>query len=112
MIPILSGIIAGQGHRPATPGALPWRLPTSWAWRSPTPWRASPPAFPAPWFPPPCKTPGYWGFALVFVVLSLSMFGFYDLQLPTALQSKFSEEAGHLQGGRGVGVFLMGALSA
>ncbi|HZX30124.1 MAG TPA: protein-disulfide reductase DsbD, partial [Rhodocyclaceae bacterium] len=51
-------------------------------------------------------------FALVFVVLSLSMFGFYELQLPTALQSKLSEEAGHLQGGRGIGVFLMGALSA
>ena len=40
------------------------------------------------------------------------MFGFYELQLPTALQSKLSEESGHLQGGRGVGVFLMGALSA
>ena len=40
------------------------------------------------------------------------MFGFYELQLPTALQSKLSEESGHLQGGRGIGVFLMGALSA
>jgi thiol:disulfide interchange protein DsbD len=29
------------------------------------------------------------GFALVFVVLSLSMFGFYELQLPAALQSRF-----------------------
>jgi thiol:disulfide interchange protein DsbD len=29
-----------------------------------------------------------------------------------ALQSKLSEESGHLQGGRGIGVFLMGALSA
>jgi len=51
-------------------------------------------------------------FALVFVVLSFSMFGFYELQLPILLQSKLSDEAGHLQGGRGVGVFLMGALSA
>ena len=51
-------------------------------------------------------------FALIFVVLSLSMFGLYELQLPTALQSKLSEESGHLQGGRGIGVFLMGALSA
>jgi thiol:disulfide interchange protein DsbD len=51
-------------------------------------------------------------FALVFVALSLSMFGFYELQLPVALQSKLSEESGHLRGGRGVGVFLMGALSA
>ena len=52
------------------------------------------------------------GFAVVFVVLSFSMFGFYELQLPTSLQSKLSEESGHLQGGRGIGVFLMGALSA
>lgn len=51
-------------------------------------------------------------FALVFVVLSGSMFGFYELQLPSALQSKLSEEAGHLQGGRGFAVFVMGALSA
>jgi thiol:disulfide interchange protein DsbD len=52
------------------------------------------------------------GFALVFVLLSLSMFGFYELQLPTALQSKLSEKSGHLRGGRGISVFLMGALSA
>src|SRR6185369_6680872 len=51
-------------------------------------------------------------FALVFIVLSFSMFGFYELQLPVALQSKLSEESGHLQGGRGIGVFVMGALSA
>ena len=47
------------------------------------------------------------GFALVFVVLSFSMFGFYELQLPTALQSKLSEESGHLRGGRGIGVFAI-----
>jgi hypothetical protein len=32
-------------------------------------------------------------FAAVFVLLSLSMFGFYELQLPTFLQSRVSEEA-------------------
>lgn len=52
------------------------------------------------------------GFALVFVVLSFSMFGFYELQLPTVLQSKVSEEASHLKGGSLPGVALMGALSA
>jgi thiol:disulfide interchange protein DsbD len=51
-------------------------------------------------------------FALVFVVLAFSMFGFYELQLPTFLQSKVSEEAGHLKGGHLTGVFGMGALSA
>lgn len=38
------------------------------------------------------------GFALIFVVLS-SMFGFYELQLPSFLQSKVSEEASHFKGG-------------
>ena len=51
-------------------------------------------------------------FGLIFVVLSFSMFGFYELQLPTFLQSKVSEEASHLQGGSLPGVAAMGALSA
>ncbi len=50
-------------------------------------------------------------FALVFVVLSFSMFGFYELQLPAALQSKLSDTANH-QGGSLPAIALMGALSA
>jgi thiol:disulfide interchange protein DsbD len=52
------------------------------------------------------------GFALLFVVLAFSMFGFYELQLPTFLQSKVSEEASHFKGGSLPGVAVMGALSA
>ena len=51
-------------------------------------------------------------FALIFVTLAFSMFGFYELQLPNFLQSKLSEEAGHLRSGHLTGVFGMGALSA
>lgn len=51
-------------------------------------------------------------FALIFVMLAFSMFGFYELQLPDFFQSKLSEEARQLQGGRLSGVFGMGALSA
>ncbi|MFZ5506470.1 MAG: protein-disulfide reductase DsbD [Pseudomonadota bacterium] len=51
------------------------------------------------------------GFALVFVVLALSMFGFYELQLPTALQSRLSDTANHRRGSYG-GIVAMGALSA
>lgn len=51
-------------------------------------------------------------FALVFILLAFSMFGFYELQLPGSLQSKLSEEAGHLKGGHLTNVFGMGALSA
>ncbi len=52
------------------------------------------------------------GFALIFVALSLSMFGFYELQLPSFMQSRLSEEATHIKGGSLTGVTLMGALSA
>jgi thiol:disulfide interchange protein DsbD len=52
------------------------------------------------------------GFALIFVVLALSMFGFYELQLPTLLQSQVSQEAVQIKGGSLPGVALMGALSA
>jgi thiol:disulfide interchange protein DsbD len=51
-------------------------------------------------------------FAMVFVALSFSMFGFYELQLPGFLQSKLSDTSNNLKGGNFVGVFIMGALSA
>jgi thiol:disulfide interchange protein DsbD len=50
-------------------------------------------------------------FALIFVILSLSMFGFYELQLPAALQTRLSEEANR-QGGSYGAIAIMGALSA
>ncbi|MCL2830697.1 MAG: protein-disulfide reductase DsbD [Betaproteobacteria bacterium] len=51
-------------------------------------------------------------FASIFVVLALSMFGFFELQLPTALQSRMNEGARHIKGGSIFAVFVMGALSA
>ena len=51
-------------------------------------------------------------FAAVFVLLALSMFGFYDLQLPAAWQARLSETSNRLRGGAAAGVFVMGVLSA
>ncbi len=51
-------------------------------------------------------------FALLLVLLSLSMFDVYQLQLPTSLQGKLGKASGGLKRGRFVGVFFMGALSA
>ena len=51
-------------------------------------------------------------FAALLVLLSLSMFGFYELQVPSRLQSKLSNTSGRLQGGHFAGVFIMGGLSA
>jgi thiol:disulfide interchange protein DsbD len=51
-------------------------------------------------------------FALLLAGLSLSMFGFYELQMPSFIQSKVTETSGRLQGGRLAGVFVMGGMSA
>ncbi len=51
-------------------------------------------------------------FSAVFVALAFSMFGFYELQLPSALQSKLTEVSNKQQGGTLFGVAIMGLLSA
>lgn len=113
MIPILSGIIAGQGHKNShVRGFL---LSLAYVLGMAVTYAAAGVAagLTGTLLSAALQNPWVLGsFALVFVVLSFSMFGFYELQLPTSLQSKLSDEAGHLQGGRGMGVFLMGALSA
>lgn len=50
--------------------------------------------------------------ASIFVALAFSMFGFYELQLPSFLQSRFTEASNRIKGGNLFGVFVMGALSA
>ncbi|WP_374343083.1 protein-disulfide reductase DsbD [Azonexus sp.] len=113
MIPILSGIIAGQGQRSSH--ARGFWLALAYVLGMAVTYAAAGVAagLTGTLISSALQNPWVLGaFALVFVVLSFSMFGFYELQLPVALQSKLSEESGHLQGGRGLGVFLMGALSA
>ena len=51
-------------------------------------------------------------FALVFVWLSLSMFGFHDLQLPSFLHDRLSSTHHKLRGGHVASVAGMGVLSA
>ena len=59
------------------------------------------------------QTPWVLGtFAALLVVLSLSMFGVYALQIPAAWQSRLHAASGRFQGGRYGGVFLMGGVSA
>ena len=48
----------------------------------------------------------------MFVALALSMFGFYELQLPSSLQSKLAEMSNKQEGGTLIGVGIMGLLSA
>ena len=51
-------------------------------------------------------------FSAVFVLLALAMFGFYELQLPAALQQKLNSGSDKLGGGKIASVFAMGAISA
>ncbi len=115
MIPILSGIIAGQGSGITTRraftlsvvyvlamavtytivGVLAGLFGASFNLTA---------AFQNPWI--------LSAFALLFVLLSLSMFGFYELQLPASWQSKLSEISNRQKGGELGGVAIMGLLSA
>lgn len=51
------------------------------------------------------------GLSAVFVLLAMSMFGVFNLQLPASLQTKLSELSNQQQGGSSLGVFTMGAIS-
>jgi len=112
MVPILSGIIVGRGHNIthkhgfilsfsyvlgmaltyAAVGVVAGYSGTLLSNVLQTPWVLG-------------------GFALMFVVLALAMFGFFELQLPSALQSRLAETSNKLHGGHITGVFAMGALS-
>ncbi len=50
--------------------------------------------------------------AIVFVFLSFSMFGFYELRLPSAIENRMVNLANGIKGGQFIGVLTMGALSA
>ncbi len=51
-------------------------------------------------------------FASLLGVLALSMFGVYELQMPSAIQSRATNWSNSFQGGSYIGVFIMGGVSA
>jgi len=113
MIPILSGIIVGRGHKITRMHAF--MLSLAYVLGMAITYAAAGVAagYSGNLISNALQTPWVLGsFSAVFVLLSLSMFGFYELQLPTALQSKLSDTSNKLHGGHLTGVFVMGALSA
>lgn len=50
--------------------------------------------------------------AVVFVLLALSMFGFFELKFPQIFETKIINASNQFKGGKFLGVFVMGALSA
>ena len=113
MVPILSGIIIGQGQSLTTLRAF-WLSVVYVLAMSLTYTVAGVLAglfgqnlqavFQNPWI--------ISGFVGVFILLALSMFGFYELQLPGRLQTRLAEASNRQQGGALWGVAVMGFLSA
>ena len=113
MIPILAGIIAGQGEKITTRKAfvlsvvyvlamaVTYTVAGVLAGLFGSNLQA---AFQNPWI--------LTAFAGIFVALAFSMFGFFELQLPSSLQSKIMQVQNNQQGGTLVGVAIMGLLSA
>jgi thiol:disulfide interchange protein DsbD len=113
MIPILSGIIVGQGESLTTRKALTLSIVYVLAMAltytvvgvlvglSGENIQA--------WFQSPLIIGS---FAAIFVALSFSMFGFYELQMPASIQSKLTQISNSQQGGNLAGVAIMGFLSA
>jgi thiol:disulfide interchange protein DsbD len=113
MIPILSGIIVGRGHHITKMHAFILSLAYVLGMAITYALAGVAAGFSGELISNALQTPWMLGsFAAVFVLLSLSMFGFYELQLPTALQSKLADTSNRLHGGHLSGVFIMGALSA
>lgn len=113
MVPILSGIIAGQGEHITTGKAL--LLSVVYVLAMAVTYAAAgvvaglsgenlQAAFQNPWI--------IGSFSALFVLLALSMFGFYELQLPASLQSRLASMSNRQQGGTLIGVAIMGLLSA
>jgi thiol:disulfide interchange protein DsbD len=113
MVPILSGIIAGSGDNISTRRAfvlsvvyvlatcIVFTLAGVVAGLAGANLQA---AFQKPWI--------LCSFAAIFVLLSLSMFGFYELQLPSSLQTRIANISNQQKGGSLIGVAIMGLLSA
>lgn len=113
MIPILSSIVAGQGVQTTTRKALSLSLAYVFAMAltytiagviAGLTGANLQAAFQDPWI--------VGAFSLVFVALALSMFGFYELQVPSVLQSKLTTLSNQQQGGTLAGAAIMGFLSA
>ncbi|MBZ0104714.1 MAG: protein-disulfide reductase DsbD [Sulfuricella denitrificans] len=113
MIPILSGIIVGQGQHLTRPRAF--ALSLAYVLGMAITYAAAGVAagLSGTLLTNALQNPWVLGtFALVFVALAFSMFGFYELQMPNFIQSRFNDASNKMKGGKLTGVFAMGALSA
>ena len=113
MIPILSGIIAGEGRDLGKLRALLLSLSYVLGMAVAYALAGVAAAYSGTLLAAALQNPWVLTlFALVFVWLALAMFGFHDIQLPSFLHHRLHAVHHKLEGGRVVSVALMGALSA
>ena len=113
MVPILSGIIAGEGRSLNKARAL--LLSVSYVLGMAVAYAAAgvAAAYSGSLLAAALQNAWVLGtFALVFVWLALSMFGFYDLQLPGFLHHRLHSAHRRLEGGKIASVAAMGVFSA
>ncbi|WP_287869474.1 protein-disulfide reductase DsbD [Aeromonas sp.] len=112
MYPILTGIIAGAGHRLSTGRAFLLSLVYVQGMAVTYTLLGLVVASAGLKFQAALQHPYVLiGLSLMFVLLALSMFGLYTLQLPSSLQTRLSGLSNRQQGGSVVGVTIMGMIS-
>ena len=113
MIPILSGIIVGEGRAASKGRAFALSIAYVLGMAVTYPAIGIAAALSGQLLSAALQNPWVLGaFAAIFVALALSMFGFYEIQLPAALQSRLNDASNRLTGGHVGAVALMGMLSA
>jgi thiol:disulfide interchange protein DsbD len=113
MVPILSGIIAGEGDNVSSMRGF--TLALSYVMGMALVYTAAGIAAAAAGLQLQATFNQPWIlilFAGLFVVLAIGMFGAYDLQMPSSIQSKLSGVSGNQKSGTMIGAFVMGALSS
>lgn len=111
MLPILSSLIAGSGASPRRGFilSLAFVLPMALTYAG----VGAAAALAGANLQATLQNPWVLGtFGLMFVVLALAMFGFYELQLPAVLRNRLNNASQGQQGGTVAGAATMGVLSA
>ena len=114
MIPILVGVIVGQS------GAKPTKmragvLSTSYVMGTAVVYSLAGWLAGASGQQLQAYTQNVWGIGIVVVILvllALSMFGFYEIQMPSSIQSRLQMKSQNVKGGSMTGTFFLGMVSA
>ncbi|MBW7930959.1 MAG: protein-disulfide reductase DsbD [Gammaproteobacteria bacterium] len=113
MIPILSGIIVGQGDKVTTGRAF--ALSLTYVLGMALTYTLAGAAFAAAGGQVQAALQQPWviiGVAALFIVLALPMFGLFEVQVPAALMNRVNAVSGRQAAGTFLGTAIMGALSA